>query len=209
VKHPEHPFPLEPLGCVARAVQFLYIKDMTTPDPRAAVLADALDTTFPLFTRFLDGFSDQNHTKQAPGMPNHAAWTLGHLALYHHRATDRLLGHDDTQPLPESDFIEGDGNSGTSTHVDTESVCYGSTPIDDSTRYPSFERLLEIHERAWSRLTHATRNADGTSLDRMVPWGNKPFGADALVVRMIMHMGTHTGQITDLRRGLGMSSVIG
>ncbi|MBO6741221.1 MAG: DinB family protein [Phycisphaerales bacterium] len=182
---------------------------MPTPDPRAGVLADALETTLPLFTRFLSGFSDDNHTHQAHAMPNHAAWTLGHLALYHHRATDRLLGHDAPQPLPESDFIEGDGRSGTPTHVDTESVCYASVPVDDPSIYPSFDRLLDIHHRAWSRLVETTRSADSAMLDRMVPWGNTPFPADALVVRMMMHMGTHAGQITDLRRGLGMPSVIG
>ncbi len=182
---------------------------MTTPDPRAIVLANALETTLPLFTRFLAGFNDTNHTHQAPGMPNHAAWTLGHLALYHHRATDRLLGFDDPQPLPESDFIAGDGRSGTIDKIDTQSVCYGSMPEDNPALYPSFDRLLDIHERAWNRLINETRNADTAMLDRKVPWGNAPFPADALVVRMMMHMGTHAGQITDLRRGLGMPSVIG
>ena len=182
---------------------------MTTPDPRAAVLADALETTLPLFTRFLKGFDDTNHTHQAPGMPNHCAWTLAHLALYHHRATDRLLGFDDPKPLPESDFIAGDGRSGTPDRIDSESVCYGSTPTDDPSIYPTHARLLEIHERAWQRLTDTTRNATSDMLDRKVPWGNAPFPADALVVRMMMHMGTHAGQITDLRRGLGMPSVIG
>lgn len=182
---------------------------MTTPDPRAAVLANALETTLPLFTRFLAGFNDTNHTHQAPGMPNHAAWTLGHLALYHHRATDRLLGLDDPQPLPESDFIAGDGRSGTIDKIDTQSVCYGSKPEDNPALYPCFDRLLDIHERAWNRLIDSTRNADTAMLDRKVPWGNAPFPADALVVRMMMHMGTHAGQITDLRRGLGMPSVIG
>ena len=182
---------------------------MTTPDPRAAVLADALETTFPLFTRFMAGFSNENHTKQAPGIPNHVAWTLGHLALYHHRATDRLIGFDEPQQLPEADFVEGDGYGSTSTQIDSESVCFGSVPTDEPSRYPSFDRLMEIHERAWARLIEATRSADAARLDRKVPWGNTPFPADALVVRMIMHMGTHTGQITNLRRGLGMPPAIG
>ncbi len=75
--------------------------------------------------------------------------------------------------------------------------------------YPSFDRLLDIHQRAWNRLIETTRNADIAMLDRKVPWGNAPFPADALIVRMMMHMGTHAGQITDLRRGLGMPSAIG
>lgn len=182
---------------------------MSTTDPRAAVLADALETALPLFTRFLVGFDDTNHTRQAPGMPNHVAWTLGHLALYHHRAADRVLGHDEPQPLPEQDFISGDGRSGTADRVDTESVCYGSVPTDNPSIYPTYARLLELHDAALNRLISTARSADREMLDRMVPWGSTPFAADKLLVRMIMHLGTHTGQITDLRRGLGMKSVIG
>ncbi|MEZ6317311.1 MAG: hypothetical protein R3B49_00965, partial [Phycisphaerales bacterium] len=95
---------------------------------RAEILATALDATLPLFERFLAGFDDSNRTKQGPSLPNHAAWTLGHLALYHHRAADRVLGHDDPQALPESDFVKGDGHAGDGERFDSESVCYGSHP---------------------------------------------------------------------------------
>lgn len=181
---------------------------MTTHDPRAQVLADALETAHPLLTRFLVGFDDSNHTRQAPGIPNHVAWILGHLALYHHRAADRVLGHDDPQPLPQPDFISGDGRSGTRERIDTESVCNGSVPIDDPSIYPTFERLMQIHDTALNRLIETTRTADSAMLDRMVNWG-APFQAQKLIIRMVMHMGTHAGQITDLRRGLGMGSVLG
>lgn len=183
---------------------------MTTPapDPRAPILSTALESALPLFTRFLAGFDDTNHTKQAPGMPNHCAWTLGHLALYHHRTADRLLGSDDPQPLPETDFLSADGRGGTPQRVDTESVCFGSTPTDEPSIYPTFERLFDIHERAWSRLAKTVRNADAAAFDRTIRWGSASFPAELLVTRMLMHLGTHTGQISDLRRGLGMPSVI-
>ena len=182
---------------------------MTTHDPRAAAIADALETAYPLFARFLIGFTKENHTKQAPGLPNHAAWTLGHLALYHHRATDLLMGYDDLQPLHEHDFIEGDGYAATTQRIDARSVCFGSTPTDEPARYPLYLRLVDIHERAWARLTIATREASPSMLRRVVPWGNSSIRADALVIRMMMHMGTHGGQLTDLRRGLGMPGAIG
>ena len=47
----------------------------------ATELAEAIGSTRELLVRYLQGFDDANATAQAPGLPNHAAWTLGHLAL--------------------------------------------------------------------------------------------------------------------------------
>ena len=43
-------------------------------------LAEAIRSNKTLIGRYLKGFSDANHTKQAAGLPNHVAWTLGHIA---------------------------------------------------------------------------------------------------------------------------------
>lgn len=175
---------------------------------RAEILADSLNVARPLFDRFLAGFDDANRTRQAPGLPNHAAWTLGHLALYHHRAADRLLGHDDPRPLPERDFLSADGRGGNAERFDTESVCYGSSPTDEPAIYPGWLRCVEIHDAAWARLVETVRAGDDAMFDRPVPWGATPFPGSALVTRMLMHLATHGGQITDLRRALGMGSAI-
>jgi len=176
---------------------------------RAEMLADALGVTRPLFDRFLAGFDDTNRTTQGPSLPNHAAWTLGHLALYHHRAADRVLGHDDPRALPESDFVVGEGRGGDADRFDTESVCYGSRPTDEPAIYPGWGRCVAIHGAAWARFVETVRSADDAMLDRMVAWGASPFPASALVTRMQFHLATHAGQITDLRRALGLGSVIG
>ncbi len=46
----------------------------------ATALADAISSTEELLTRYLAGFDDHNAVAQAPSLPNHAAWILGHLA---------------------------------------------------------------------------------------------------------------------------------
>ena len=180
-----------------------------SPDPRAATLARSLETALPLFTRFLAGFDDSNRTHQAPGIPNHCAWTLGHLALYHHRTADRLLGTDEPQALPADDFVSADGRGGSPDRVDTELVCYGSTPTDDPSLYPGFDRLMQIHDRSWQRLIDTVRSGDASMFDRAIAWGSSSFPGEQLVTRMIVHLGTHAGQICDLRRGLEMPRVIG
>ena len=70
---------------------------------RHETIAQAVLSTKPLLARFLPGFTDANHTAQAPGLPNHLAWNLGHLALTMHRVADKL----DAGGLPADVFIEG------------------------------------------------------------------------------------------------------
>src|SRR5262245_44763569 len=111
---------------------------------RQQVLADCIRETRPLLARYLKGFDDTNHTKQAPGLPNHLAWTLGHLALTMQRTAEKL----DRKPLPESDFIKGDGKSGTSERFDTESISFSSKPVDDPKLYPKYARCVAIFNAA-------------------------------------------------------------
>ncbi len=174
---------------------------------RSETLANAIESALPLLERFLPGFDDANRTRQAPGIPNHAAWTLGHLALYARRAADLIAGHDDPQPLPETDFVTADARGGDARRYDTESICYGSTPTDEPAIYPAWDRSVEIHAAAQTRLISAVRAADDAALDRDIAWGRTPLNAEQLAVRMLFHLGTHTGQLVDLRRGLGIPAL--
>ena len=78
------------------------------------LLADSVLASSALLSRYLVGFNDQNRTTQAPGLPNHAAWCLGHLSLTMHRACDygcRTCGvmipiqYDTCTPLPFHPFF--------------------------------------------------------------------------------------------------------
>lgn len=171
--------------------------------PRSETLADAIGEAMPLFERFLKGFGDANRTKQAPGLPNHAAWTLGHLGLVANRGAERVAGYEDPQPLPAEDF----GAPGP-TKFDPESVAIGSSPVDDPEQYPSWERGLAIYSGAYKRLVHAVRHASDEDLQRSVSWGSGTLTVEALIVRLIVHLGTHAGQIVDLRRALGFEPLI-
>ena len=53
------------------------------------------------------------------------------------------------------------------------------------------------------------RAGDDAAFDRPVNWGAAPFPGERLVGRMLFHLALHGGQLTDLRRSLGMGMVNG
>lgn len=176
---------------------------------RQELLADAVATSRVLLLRYLAGFDEANRTAQAPNLPNHVIWTLGHLSLTMLRAAERVKGFDTPRPLPESDWETGDGTKGDVMRFDTESVAFKSTPSPASSIYPSLARGLEIFERATGMLAETVRKASDAALDRGTKWGAMPVKVSDVVARMVFHNGTHCGQIADLRRALKMGTVLG
>ena len=157
-----------------------------------------------LLGRFLTGFDDDNRTYQAPHLPNHVIWCLGHCALMMNRAAERIDG----QPLPETDFAAGMPPSGTPNAFNLESVNFGSKPSGDTGRYPTLARGRQIYAAACDRLAQAVRAADETALDQTASWGGSQITLWLLVARLVFHNGAHTGQILDMRRALNLGSVL-
>lgn len=171
------------------------------------VIAEGVLATKPGLARYLAGFDESNRTKQAPNLPNHAVWNLGHLALTMHRVCGLL------QPgrsLPTSDFIDGGTKSGggDAARFATESVSFGSIPLDDPKGYPTLARAVEIYNAACDALAAAIRATPDAELGRTLEWGaTMQIPAYLLVIRMVSHNGMHIGQLADLRRALGFKSI--
>lgn len=172
---------------------------------RSETLAAAVRNTAPLVTRYLAGFDDTNHTAQPPGLPNHAAWTLGHVALTLHRCAELA----DRRPLPDDDFRtdEPTPTGRIPMRFYTEDVCFDSQPADERMRYPSMESCVLIYERAVDRLAQAVEHCNEDQLDQEHPWGNAAAPYHLLISRMIFHAGMHTGQLADTRRALALGSI--
>ena len=170
---------------------------------RQSVLAESVEGSRALVSRFVAGFDDTNHTKQAKDLPNHFAWCMGHLAL----TMNRVAGYLDGQPLSPTDFI-ADAARGDKKRFGSESVSFRSQPVDDPSMYPTHARCVEIFNAAIDRLAKAVRSADDAALDKTVKWGAGESPVVSLVPRMLYHNGVHTGQIIDLRRALGMKAVL-
>lgn len=167
-------------------------------------LGQALESNKMLLTRYLVGFDDSTHTRQAPGLPNHVAWSLGHLAMTMHRTAEKLDG----RPIPSADFIAG-ATAGDASRYGTETVAFGSSPVDDAALYPTLARATEIYNAACDRIARAVRAATDDQLAAPIAWGNAQVPTGMIAARMIFHNGAHTGQIADLRRALGMKRVLG
>lgn len=166
------------------------------------LLAEAVSSSKGLLQRFLAGFTDENCLAQAESLPNHLLWTLGHVSLYLHHTAGRLDG----QPLPRSDF--GDTTCTDQQHFALPTVGFGSTPVGESALYPSLARGVAIFEAACDRLAGAIRRADAAVLEQRIDWMGTPMPMAQVVVRVLFHVGVHTGQIMDLRRTLGLERVL-
>lgn len=168
------------------------------------MLADGVLLSIERLEQYLLGFNDSNRTHQAPTLPNHAAWTLGHLALTMHRVAARLDG---ATTLPTGAFIEN-ADRGDSGRFGADGVAFKSTPEDTPTIYPDWARCGEIVKSAAERLAAALRNADDAALDAPTPWATGQTTIALLAMRMMFHNGMHAGQIADLRRALGFKRVL-
>ena len=169
------------------------------------MLAGAVDATEGLLLRFVADIDDDERATQLPGLPNHVIWTLGHCAMTMNRLASMLDG----EPLPESDFVAGDGTAGDAERFDTESVRFDSTPVPDADCYPGVERGRAVYAAACRRLAGLVRSMGEDELDGALDWHGTPVPIADLVRRVGFHNGAHAGQILGLRRGLGKPRVIG
>lgn len=194
------------------------IQSSVGPTTRAETIAEAVLASRALLTRYLAGFDDHSHTRQAPNLPNHLAWCLGHCALTLHRGLERITG----DPPPERDFLitqidlvekQFPRQSGGAPHrvpptrFDAETVSFGSIPVDNPALYPTRSRCVEIFDASCERYSSVFRALPDARLDEMITWGNIQIPIWASGLRLAFHNGTHCGQIADLRRALGMKSI--
>jgi hypothetical protein len=186
---------------------------------RRDTIAEAILASRVLFHRYLVGFDDTNHTRQGPHMPNHVAWCLGHCALTLHRGVERI----NREPIPESDFHTppadlagktppravrtGAGAPPPPSRYDTETVAFQSVPQESAALYPKFDRCVEIFDAACQRYATVVRALPEERLDAMIQWGQIQIPIWASGLRMAFHNGTHCGQVSDLRRAIGLKSI--
>ena len=182
------------------------------PMPQDAVtvsgFARMIRESSPLLLRFLAGFDESNRARQAPNLPNHSIWILGHCAFTMARLAELIGG-----PAPrEADFEPGEWTRAMADRAVTrfliEEIAKDSVPSGDASRYPSLARGVEIFEHAAADLAAAIDSATAERLAETVPWVGTQQPLASLVIRIAVHNGMHAGQLTDLRRALGFQRVL-
>ncbi len=142
-----------------------------------------------MFTADLD--HQQMHHRVVPAA-NATAWILGHLVLSERRAL-KMLGQDDLPALPEG-FEERFARNDEA----TQSADYG-----DATMLPA---LFAEHRQ---RLVAAVESADEAAFDQPL---EQPMRIASTVGELLVffgiHVSTHLGQISMIRRSLGMKPLI-
>ena len=126
------------------------------------------------------------------GQGNHALWTLGHLATTYDWATTVLSSSKASLP-PEWNTL----------------FAYGTTPTADAKAYPAFAEVRDMYERMGERLMAIARSTP--EVEYFVPLreqtGWLEHKVDAMF-KLAWHDGWHSGQLSTLRRGLGMPGVM-
>lgn len=124
----------------------------------------------------------------------HATWILGHLALTEGWVLGMLTpGGRQKEIFPEE-------------WVEANHFGYGST-VQSPDTYPAFEEVLRVFRAMHEALLDWLDNADDEALGAPLDDGGTGFAktpGDA-ISRMAWHEGWHAGQLSTLRRALGLS----
>lgn len=138
------------------------------------------------------GFDDSNRCKQVVNLPNHGAWTIGHVAGTLASVHAALLH----ERLPVEDFTDGQCDG---LRFSMAMVQHGSSPQADAGLYPGWARSLDILARCVDRFVLI-----GNLLPQgqTIPWEGRPVSFELLAIRYSLHTAYHAGQLASLRSAL-------
>lgn len=165
--------------------------------PAFSVAAHAIDSmTFAhdFAVRACCTFPQEHLAFQNVPHDNHPLWTLGHLAT----AYDWFAGLLDGKPSALSE-------------ADQKLFGSSSKPNADASSYPSFDAVKALCDSAWSRLLSAANRLSEADLAKPTAKDSGGFAKTRLAVldRTAWHDGWHAGQVSTLRRSLGLPGLMG
>ena len=132
---------------------------------------------------------DDKATAQAAGQPNHCLWTLGHLACTYDWASGLIDGK--PSAIPESyNALFG----------------MGSVPTADAKMYPPIAEVRKTCEGAYARLLSAAKTLTPEKGNESLKEATQGFASTKMdmLYKMAWHDGWHLGQLSTLRKHLGL-----
>jgi hypothetical protein len=143
--------------------------------------------------RACEGFPDDKLCYQNCPADNHPLWTLGHLATGY----DWFAGLLDGKPSQLSE--------------ETQKLFGGAgKPQPDASVYPPLGEVRATCDAAWKRMLRAAQNTSEADLSAPPATPAGSFASDRLTVinRTAWHDGWHAGQVSTLRRSLGLPGLM-
>jgi hypothetical protein len=140
----------------------------------------------------VEDLTEELMVRQFPGVPNHPAWTIGHLAY----SAQAIGGEVGLGPWLPSSWIT--------------LFCTGSIPHPSTAAYPSRSELLSALADAQARITQALSSLTPTDLVAPLPdiryRSVFPTIGHAIVHVLSGHTSYHLGQLSLWRRAAGLPS---
>lgn len=152
-------------------------------------LVNCLERTVAFLRDSVADLSDGDMVLHPPGVPNHAAWTLGHV-IHSFEATAGEIG---VEP-----WLPGDWES---------RFGYGSSPAAVAAGNPGKAALVKALEEASDRLRAALLSIDVATLAEPLPdkavRAMLPTKGHALLQIIAAHTAFHAGELAVWRRAIG------
>ena len=144
--------------------------------------------------RLLEDIPEDKLLHQPVPSGNHALWVMGHLAYA-----------DDTFAT----FYDGGGTRLPPEHAKLFGM--GSRPTADPAAYPPPAQVRERFAATRQRILDAAEAAGAALLDEPLPEDFQSFAPDKLgmLLSIAWHEGLHAGQLTTIRRSLGIDPIFG
>lgn len=137
--------------------------------------------------------SDEEMVAQPPGVPNHAAWTIGHII----HSCQAIAGE-----LGVAAWLAADWES---------RFGYGSSPTAVAAQYPSKAALAALLDDSSCRLRNALLALDDAALAQPLPDAAMramlPTKGHAILQIVVAHTAYHAGQLAVWRRAIGRPPV--
>ena len=152
-------------------------------------LIHSFEATVGFLEKSVADLSEEEMVTQPPGVPNHAAWTLGHIIF----SCQGMASEFGTDPWLPEDWEADFG--------------YGSIPRAKDHGYPGKADLIELLSDSAARLAQTVRGLDSSALARELPDTDFPTMGDVLLQVVAAHTAYHAGQLAVWRRALGKESV--
>lgn len=163
------------------------------PTARQTAL-DAVTFSHGFLVKIIDSFPADRRTYQTSRADNHVLWTLGHFCTTY-------------------EWICGMLKEGGTKFPAEYQALFGmkSEPKPDAKLYPSYDELRKNFDRSYDAFIAAFQATSDADLVKPTVSDSGGFVPNRLAVMQIVtwHDGWHSGQLSTLRRSLGLPSVFG